>query len=318
MINKILEEIKSSETILILTHKRPDGDAIGSVCALGLLLKSMGKKVQYVVDPMVSKKMKIGPEAIFFADTTDRCFDLVIALDCADTDFLYGGELLKSAAKSIVIDHHVTNKNYGTFNYVKPAVAAVGEIIMDLYEAAKIGIGYEAASWLYLSLSTDTGNFRYSNVTAQTHLKAAKLFEIRNDFSAISQQMEKYGMARLRYLARVIEHIQLLCQNKVAVSYLELKDYENKVMDEETDLHLQDMVNVLRNIEDVEVSVFLKQEKPGAFKASMRSNGTIDVAKIAQRFGGGGHKKAAGCDINGEIQNIIASLKKEICAQNNL
>ena len=104
----------------------------------------------------------------------------------------------------------------------------------------------------------------------------------------------------------------------MAVSYLELKDYENTVMDEETDLHLQDMVNVLRNIEDVEVSVFLKQEKPGAFKASMISNGKIDVSRIAQRFGGGGHKKADGCDRNGEIPNIIATLKKEICAQNNL
>ncbi len=300
---------------MLLTHKRPDGDAIGSVCALGLLLKALKKEVTYVVDPAVSKKMKIAPEAAYFVDETNRQFDLIIALDCADPNFLYKESLLKAADKIVVMDHHVTNKNYGTLNYVLPAVAAVGEVVMDLYDAAGIDIGYEAAAWLYLSLSTDTGNFRYSNVTAQTHIKAAKLFEIRNDFSEINQKMDEYGMGKLKYLARVIERIELSFQGKVALSYLELADYENHVMDEETDMQLQNMIDVLRNIEGVEVAIFIKQETSDTFKISMRSNGKVDVAKIAQLFGGGGHKKAAGGDGKGDITTIIAALNQALRAK---
>lgn len=297
---------------MLLTHKRPDGDAVGSVCALGLLLKTLDKEVTYVIDPALSKRMKIEAEAQYFVEHTEKNFDLVIALDCADPDFLYGTDLLDAAPKSIVIDHHVTNKNYGTINYNLPLAAAVGEIVMDLYEAAGVKIGYEAASWLYLSLSTDTGNFRYSNVTAQTHQKAAQLFEIRDDFSALNQKMDEYGLLRLKYLACVIERILLLYEGKVAISYLTLDDYENKVMDEETDMQLQNMIDILRNIENVEVAALIKQEAKNLFKVSMRSNGEEDVAAIAQKFGGGGHKKAAGCDMHGDIQTILTLLKENI------
>jgi len=312
MINNLLNLLKQSKKILIITHMGPDGDAVGSVCALGILLKELNKDVTYIMDSLISDKMKIGNEARYFNQSTDDRFDLAIALDCSEKTFLFGHEYLDSAEKVIVIDHHITNKKYGDINYVSPDVAAVGEIIMDIYDILGMRIGYEAAAWLYLSLATDTGNFRYSNVTANTHKKAAILYEIRNDFDTINKKIEGYGLTRLKYLSKVIENIMLFGDNKVIVSYISLDDYNNKMLDKETEMQLQNMIDVIRNVENVQVAVLLKQFKEDEFKISLRSNGDFDVAAVAKKFGGGGHKKAAGCNANGNISDIISDLKTQI------
>lgn len=312
MINKLIDVIKQSNKIVILTHKGPDGDAVGSVCALGLMLKEMGKNVTYIIDSLLSEKLKIEHEANFFLTSTSETFDLAIALDCSELNYLYGSEYLANAKKVIVIDHHITNKKYGDVNCVSESVAAVGEIIIDLYAQMNIKISYEAAAWLYLSLATDTGNFRYSNVTANTHAKVAKLYEIRNDFSEINQKIEEYGLTRLIYLSKIIDNIQVFSNNKVIISYISLEDYVNKVMDEEADMQLQNMIDILRNVENVEVAVLIKQAEKELFKVSMRSNKDFDVAAVAKLYGGGGHKKAAGCNMSGEIDTIIKDLESNI------
>jgi phosphoesterase RecJ-like protein len=239
-------------------------------------------------------------------------FDLVIALDCSELNYLYGSEYMKNAAEVIVIDHHVTNKKYGKINCVFESAAAVGEIIIDMYEYENIQISTQAASWLYLSLATDTGNFRYSNVTANTHKKVATLYEIRDDFSAINKKIEEYGLTRLKYLSRIIDNIDLSSDDKVIISYISLNDYMNKIMDEEADMQLQNMIDILRNVESVEVAVLIKQAESELFKVSLRSNGDFDVASVAKLYGGGGHKKAAGCNMSGDIDTVIKNLKNQI------
>ncbi len=312
MINNIINLINKSNKVLIVTHKGPDGDAVGSVCALGLLLKELGKDVTYIMDSLISDKMKIEKESDYFIQNTKDTFDLAIALDCSEKTFLFGHEYLKKADKVIVIDHHITNKKYGTENYVSDKVAAVGEIIIDMYSLMGVNIGYEAAAWLYLSLVTDTGNFRYSNVTADTHKKAAMLYSIRSDFDRINKKIEEYGLIRLKYLSKIIENIIVYSNNKVIISYIEINDYVNKALDEEAEMQLQNMIDVIRNIENIEVAVLIKQAEEALFKVSMRSNGDFDVAAVAKQYGGGGHKKAAGCNASGNINNIISQLKKII------
>jgi phosphoesterase RecJ-like protein len=312
MISKLLDSIKQNNKILILTHKGPDGDAVGSVCALGLMLKEMGKDITYIVDSMLSEKLKINNEANFFSASTTEAFDLAIALDCSELDYLYDRKYLEKANQVIVIDHHITNKKYGDMNYVCESAAAVGEIIIDMYEYANIQISSQAAAWLYLSLATDTGNFRYSNVTANTHRKVAKLYEIRDDFSAINKKIEEYGLTRLTYLSKIINNIKMFSGNKVIISYISLNDYVNKIMDEEADMQLQNMIDILRNVESVEVAVLIKQADRELFKVSLRSNGDFDVAAVAKSYGGGGHKKAAGCNISGDIDTIIKNVASKI------
>jgi phosphoesterase RecJ-like protein len=312
MINNIIDLIKKSKKILIMTHKGPDGDAVGSVCALGLLLKELGKDVTYIMDSLISNKMKIEKESDYFIQNTTDTFDLAIALDCSEKTFLFGHEYLEKADKVIVIDHHITNKRYGIENYISDKVAAVGEIIIDMYEILRVNIGYEAAAWRYLSLATDTGNFRYSNVTSDTHKKAAKLYEIRSDFDRINKKIEEYGLTRLKYLSKIIKNIIVYNNNKVIISYIEINDYVNKTLDEEAEMQLQNMIDVIRNVENIEVAVLIKQAEEELFKVSLRSNGEFDVAAVAKRYGGGGHKKAAGCNASGNIDNIISQLKKVI------
>ncbi|MEL7570662.1 MAG: DHH family phosphoesterase [Eubacteriaceae bacterium] len=315
MINSIIDLIKKSNKILIITHKGPDGDAVGSVCALGLLLKELGKEVTYVMDNLISGKMKIEKESDYFVQTTEDKFDLAIALDCSEKTFLFGHEYLQNANEVAVIDHHITNKKYGDKNYVSHKVAAVGEIIIDIYKILNVNISYEAAAWLYLSLATDTGNFRYSNVTADTHKKTAMLYEIRSDFDKINKQIEQYGLTRLKYLSKVIKNIIVYNNNKVIISYIEINDYVNKTLDEEAEMQLQNMIDIIRNVENIEVAVLIKQAENELFKVSLRSNGDFDVAAVAKQYGGGGHKKAAGCNANGNIGNIISELKKTITVQ---
>ncbi len=282
---------------------------------MGLLLRAIGKEVDYVIDGRVTENLKIEKEAARFRCETNDIYDAVIVLDCGDDEILYGREYLSAGPVRIVIDHHATNRQYGDINLVDDAIAATGELVVDLYDAFQVPISCEAAAWLYLSLATDTGNFRYSNVTAQTHFKMARIYEIRDDLAVINRQIEAYDVSKLIYLGKIIEHMQSYFDGRLLMSYLTRADYIDGVLDENHEAQLQNIIDFMRGVEGVEVAVLLKMTAGGTLKASLRSNTDFDVAVIAAEFGGGGHSKAAGFDVDLNVEELMAMLEKSIGEQ---
>lgn len=313
-LDNILEEIKKAEKIVILTHENPDGDAIGSSLAMDLAIKQLGKNPDVII-PEYSRLFEFLPGSEDIKKESDiQKYDLAISVDCTDLKRLKCGDKYFANAKSkIVIDHHGTNKMFGDFNFVNPVSPACCEILIGMFEYFGIEITKEIGSCIVTGIITDTGGFRYSGVTAETFEFTAELLRKGVNVSEIYKRvLDTKTRANFELNKLVSQRMEILEDGKVTFTYINLEDEKN-VNAEEGD-H-EGLVEIGRDIEGVEVSVFIREKQdPKGYKISLRSNDYVNVSDVCLMFGGGGHPKAAGCFIQGDLEQaktkILAEIKK--------
>ena len=294
-LDNILEEIKKANTIVILTHENPDGDAIGSGLAVYNGLKALNKDVELVV-PELPRVFKFLPGADEIKKEGSKdSYDLAIAVDCASIKMLNGwAHYFESAKAKVVIDHHGTNTMYGDHNFVDPASPACAQVLITMFEAYGMEITKDMGTCLLTGIITDTGGFQYQSVTPETFEFAANLLGRGVNVSEIYKRvMETKSRANFELRKRIMERMEFLEDGKIAFTYITKQDME------ETNAEAGDHEGIVdegRAIEGVEVSIFLRETDKG-FRGSLRSNEYVNVSDVCMMFGGGGHVRAAGCTL---------------------
>lgn len=308
---EITSKIKASDRIAITSHIMPDGDNVGSCLALYNALKKAGKSVRYVLDDEVPKIYRF----LKGSENAERpgayeSFDLVIALDCGDVKRLGKSAVYLDNNFVVNMDHHISNSEYGAINLIDVKASATGEIIYELIKQLGIELDKEISECLYTAIVTDTGQFQYSNTTTETHRIAGELIDngvnVSRLFELIYQNNSKEKVVLMKTVLSSLEFFHNDSISCISLSLAQMKEANAKEEDSDG------MINLARDIECVEVAVFLKELEPGRIKVGLRSKKLIDVAEVSGQFGGGGHVRAAGCTINGTISEardmIIAAL----------
>lgn len=313
-LDNILEEIKKANKIVILTHENPDGDAIGSSLGLSLALKQLNKEVDVII-PEFPRIFEFLPDANNIKKESDeQNYDLAIAVDCSDIQRLNGfAKYFEQATMKIVIDHHGKNKMFGDYNYVDPVAPACAQILIAMLEYFQIDITKEIGMCLIAGIITDTGGFRYSGVTTETFEFASWILSKGVNISDIYRRvLETKTKTNFELTKLAMDRLEFLENGKIAYTYITKED-EQRIGTQAGD-H-EGLVEIGRDIEGVEVSVFIREAEKG-YKVSLRANEYIDVADVCLMFGGGGHLRAAGCTINGTLeqvkQKILAELKARL------
>ena len=309
-LDNILEEINKAEKIVILTHENPDGDAIGSGLAMYHALKAYGKKPDIIV-PEHSRTFNCLPGIDELKTESDiEHYDLAIALDCAAIKMLNGfADYFENAKVKVCIDHHSTNTMFGDYNYVNPAAPACSQILLVILEYFGIEISKEIGTCILAGIITDTGGFKYQGVTAETFEFVAWLLNKGVNVSKLYRQvLEVKTKANFELHRLASNRIEFLENGKVAYTYITTED--EKGVNAESGDH-EGIVEIGRSIEGVEVSIFIRESDKGC-KISLRSNDYVNVADACIVFGGGGHARAAGCTIQGSVEQAKEKILKEV------
>lgn len=305
----VIEEINKGEKFIVSSHINPEGDAVGSMLALVLGLRELKKDVTAYLYDTVPLMFRFLPYSDKVTNKIDEnvVYDAVFVVDCGQKDRL-GNDFhkIKTRGKIINIDHHATNDCFGDINIIMPDASAAGEAVYDLLKAIPIKITLDIATNIYVSILTDTGSFRYSSATAKAFRIAGEMVELGAKPWELSHKVyESNPINRLKLLALALSTLEVNTDGKVASLFVTL-DMLNKAKASKE--QADGFVNYARTIEGVEVGIFFREIKTNEYKISLRSKGKIDVTKIAQEFGGGGHANAAGCEIRGKFEDI----KKQI------
>lgn len=318
IIDEIISVLMKSKKIFVTFHQSPDGDSLGSSLALVNGLRSINKDITIVckeVIPEIFSFLPLSNEINGSVSEVSEDCDCLVALDCGNVARLNCDiDFNMKKFKVINIDHHLSNDSYGDINYVDTKAAAVGEIIYKLLCKMNINIETKIAQCIYTSLLTDTGSFRHSNTTYNTHLIAGNLINDTGfDFSAIHRKIfdnKKFEMIKLQGL--VIDSLYLNNNKNICVMKL-TNEMLGKVGIKECDS--AEVISIGLKIDSVEAALLLKETEAGV-KVSLRSKNYIDVRKVAENFGGGGHIRAAGLKLDTTIEEaekiLVRELEKEL------
>ena len=293
----------SKDKILILTHRSPDGDTIGSGYALAMALRKLGKSVKVdCTDPFPEKYS-------YFTDKLEKLeFDeeFVVSVDIADTKLL--GEKLSDYADKIdlCINHHGSNTKYAKEYYVEASAAAAAQVIAKLIRLMNVEFDKDIANAIYTGITTDTGCFRYTNVTAETHRIAADMIDCGAESGMINRLMfETKSRSRLEIERRVMDSIQFYLDGRCAIAYATIDMMKESGA---VDSDMEGVSSLPRQIEGVMAGITLREKNNGKFKVSVRTTDELDASAICANFGGGGHKAAAGCMITGTLNEAIEQI----------
>lgn len=308
--------IDKCNNLLIISHILPDGDNIGSVIAMSLVLKAQGKKVTAVVNGEMPPYYRFleGASALVSPDAlTEDSFDGILCLDMSDK--ARGGKIwekLPEAPLIINIDHHVSNDYFGDYNYVLSDASSTAEIVTLLLEAWDIPISKAVAEALYTGIVTDSGSFTYPSTSPQTMKAAGLLLEAKPCLEAIRENvLENVSFLRKKLLSVVLSHAELGCGGRLchaAISYEEITALGAKGPD------FENIIDHLIGVTGVEFAIFFRELRPGEVKIGFRGRGGNDVTVVASRFGGGGHRAAAGCSCCGPLSEVVKEVTAEaIC-----
>jgi phosphoesterase RecJ-like protein len=309
--------IRDSKRVVIISHVRPDGDAVGSQIALGSSLQELGKEVILINENGCPSNLKflVGSDKVLLPPEIHIDADLCIALDTANHERLGASciEAVKLVKLIINIDHHITNEGYGDFVYVDPDSPATAQIIYELI--LNEGFPFPAASRdsLFVGISTDTGSFRYPATTARTYEVGADLLRMGADAGALSSAIyESYPYRRIELLKKLLGNLKMTVDDQVASWCLDLQTKEELSIKPEDSENLSDLI---RGIDSVRVAVFFEELKDCSVRVSMRSKDVnlADVSKICAHFGGGGHPLASGARVNGKLYEVEEKVLNKIC-----
>jgi len=315
---KIINHLKNSNHIIIASHKDPDGDAIGSLIAMGLALEALNKNITFYNESSIPSAYRFLPsvERIVRQIKETNTYDTAIILDCAD--FQRIGKISSVISKIPVIiniDHHITNTRFGNFNLIDTSACAAAEIIYNLLKEMAFPITNSAiATSIYTGILTDTGSFRFSNTNKSAFAICEKMVEAGVDpYNVALHIYGRYSLGQIKLLNMALESIEISDNGKMSMMIL------TKNMLDETGTrpeNINGLVNYAKNIENVKVAALIHElsngkgvsEKPENYHVSLRSDGTVDVAMIAGSFGGGGHYRAAGFNIESTLSDIKAQM----------
>ncbi len=309
---KIDELMNEVRTVGIGGHIRPDGDCVGSCLSMYLYIKKNYPDVKATVF-----LEKIPPELMFIKDaelvnndfSTDvESFDLFIALDCGKERLGDAEKFFDNAKRTVNIDHHVSNEGTGDVNYIVPTASSACELVYDVIDTDKIDV--EIAKAIYTGMVTDTGVFKYSNTSPKTMKVAAELISYGFDFgSLIDHVFYEKTYLQNQILGRALLESMLVLDGRCIVSVIskQTMDFYGASSND-----LDGIVSQMLLTIGVDCSLFMYEISPLEYKVSLRSNGAVDVAKIAGLFGGGGHTRAAGCTVNGTCHDVINNIVKYI------
>ena len=302
--------IQSHQSFYLAAHQSPDGDTLGSCLALRAALLAMGKDATIVCPDSMPNNLSYldGIDTVRNGEGLEPPKEAVLYIDCADhprTGSLQ--PLLEQAPFAFCIDHHGTNPRTTKDGDWVEEVGATGELILQLIEALKVPITKEIAVALYTAITTDTGNFAYSNTTAETFLAGAKLVTYGIDLPELNRRLFRtMPLSKARLIAYVLGNMQLHHGNQlgiVAIPHAVFTEFGASKED------CEGLIDYLRDIDVVEVACVLREEADGTVRVSMRSKRFCDVAKVGKAFGGGGHVRAAGCTLYLPIEAALIAMR---------
>jgi bifunctional oligoribonuclease and PAP phosphatase NrnA len=308
MLSQVVELIETKRLFGITSHVRPDGDSLGSSLGLYWLLKALDKEPEVVMrDPVPRAYQKLpGAAGVRVTPKIDRYYDAVFVIECSD---ITRPGLIDLEKQFVVnIDHHSTTALFGAINWIDSTASAVGEMIYNLCKAIGVRVTREIAECVYTALITDTGSFHYSNTTERTFKIASELVRAGVKPAKISQAVfNNYPWSKVELLSQVLSTARRDMSGRL-VSMRQTIDMQKATgaSDEEGD----GFVNYPLSVGDVEAVLFMKESSPGLYRTSLRSKGDINVARIAEKFGGGGHRNAAGCTITGDWDEAESTIIK--------
>jgi phosphoesterase RecJ-like protein len=315
---KIKERLKNAKSAVVTAHVDPDGDAIGSMLAMGMVLEHLGLHVHYYCADLPPRIYRFlpGADRIRRELPAGSFFDLAVVLDSSDFSRIGDGVDLRQVAKLVInIDHHPDNTMFGDINYVTKA-SSVAEEVYDLAKYLNVRIDRRIADCLYAAMITDTGNFRYENTSVKTFMIAAELLKAGVNTHEISTRIyDNRSLPAVRIAALALSQLQITPDHKAAWMVV------TREMMRQTGAKGEDMTGIvdhLRAIEGVEVAILFREEKDGQIKVNFRSKDRLNVSEIARRFGGGGHLKASGATLEGQteeaVKRVIAEVEKYLQA----
>lgn len=318
---EVIDIINSHSKFLITSHIDPEGDSLGSQLALGGLLERRGKVADIVNEDKVPDNYSFLPGVEKIKSKLERDFEVAIFLDSAEVSRVGKvGNLIDFKDKVTVnIDHHISNTNFGDVNWVEANSSSCGEMVYRLFKELNEEIDEEIALNLYTAIFVDTGSFRYSNTKPQTHRVAAELLNYSIKPEVIFEKVYETNSAlEVKLLGLALSQVCLtpdnkICWVKVTREMLKRLKVELKKTDEFT--------NFAHSIVGVEVAILFTELRENEVKVSFRSKGKVDVNRLAQSFGGGGHRRASGCRIKGtlkEAEKIVITKAKEILKQTKM
>jgi phosphoesterase RecJ-like protein len=322
-LREVAEAIRSHDRFLITTHENPDGDSLGSILAMKLALEQLGKDgVMYLSGetPLPSEYTFMPLDGIQRKLPDDANERVVLALDCANARRIGPDpSLLDRAPLVIDIDHHHDNTRFGQINVVVASASSTGEVLRDLFEVMGIDVTPDIAEALYIALVTDTGRFQYANTTPKTLRVAAELVEAGADVHRVFQTVyENVAFAKLKLLARALEHARIYEGGRMIVSHLERSDFEAAGAEEPFS---EGIIDFLRAVEGAEIAALIREpptQNGPLRRVSLRTRAQeIDVSAIAHKSGGGGHPQAAGFSSESSVEEITEFLRREFLAQTN-
>jgi phosphoesterase RecJ-like protein len=295
----IKDRIAGSDRILVVSHVRPDADAVGSVLGLGLALRAAGKTVQMVLEDG-SDNFEYLPQYDTISRQPEGQFDMVIVVDCSDPDRV--GHVLDDYGKpTLVVDHHKTNLQFGEYNVVEPDQAATAAILYDAIPTWGLSFTPEVATSLLSGIVGDTIGFRTSNVDSQLLRRAAALMDLGADLANIyREELVLKSFTEARYWGAGLNRLEL--EDGLVWASLTLADREKIGYAGNDDA---DLVNVLSSVREAEIALIFIEQPQNQVKVSWRARPGYDVSGLAFSFGGGGHAAAAGADIDGSLNEVI-------------
>ncbi|MCW3059723.1 MAG: Exopolyphosphatase-related protein [Capsulimonas sp.] len=292
------EAIRQARTMVFACHVNPDGDALGSMIGLALALAPLNKEITLLSADGVPEMYKFLPGSELVRQGSDTSeFDLAIVLDSGDLSRVGDSVLpiVQRAAKTIDVDHHVTANSFGDIRVLNSKAASTSEIVYALVQHMDLPIDKAIATCLFTGVITDTGSFRFQNVTPNTFHVAAALLEHGAPPAYISENVfENRSFAATKMLGATLSTLTSTPDGRVIWAHASLEDF---IALGATDEDTEGIVNYVRGVRNAEVGVFFREMPGGSVRISLRSRDTVNVAEIAQQFGGGGHKMAAGCSV---------------------
>jgi len=304
------QRLAEASRALVTTHRSPDGDALGSELAIAELARGLGTEVTIVNrDPAPAGLLQLpGSEIIHVAAELPENllteFDLVVTMECPGLE--RPGFSGLDRLPILNIDHHLANQQYGELNYVDEESPAVGEMVWRMFTAVNRPPSADAATNMFVALSTDTGDFRYSNATPRAFHAAGEMVAAGARPEQVAGWVhEQHSASSIRLLSEALKTLRLTCDGRLAIITVDQDAFRRAGA---TQSDTEDIVNVPRAIADVRVVAFLKQWTPDAVRVSLRSKDRIDVRSVAVAFGGGGHTNAAGCTIEGNLSTALELL----------
>lgn len=297
----ILEALSSRNRFLVATHVRPDGDAVGSVLAMALILRRMGKEADpYCQDPIISSHEFLpGSSEIRHQVESPELYEAAIMVDCGD--FHRVGPVLESAIGRIPclinIDHHLNDAPFGDISWVSPRASSTCEMLYDLAVSIPLHPDAQIATLLYTGLLTDTGSFRFSNTTERVLEIARHLVQCGAEPSHIAEQVyDSSSPQRIQLLARVLSTVEFHAGDQLVTAELSRRMFAETGT---TPADTESFINHLRSVKTARMAIIFREEADGTINVSMRSKGTVDVASMARSHGGGGHFHAAAFRVKG-------------------